>query len=104
MYDSVVTSHGDPGDTYTVTGVDAAKTIAEYNIPVSRPNGSVGIAVLISVETNAARIKFGGQAAPGHVIASAGSYMGYGPEVVKRLKVGNSTASSNATLNITVFF
>ena len=104
MYDSFISSHGDPGDTYSVTGVDEAKTLAEYGIPVALENGTLAVAVLISVETNAARIKWGGQASAGHSIATAGSYMGYGTEVVRKLKVGNATASSNAALKITCFF
>ena len=103
-YDSTVSTHGDPGETYSVTGVDAAKSIADYGVPTTLDNGTIAVAVLISVETQDARIKWGSQPSAGHVVASGGSYMGYGPEVVRKLKVGNATAGSNAALNITCFF
>ncbi len=104
MYDTALSTHGDPGDTYRVTGVDAAKTLAEYGIPITRPDNSPAVSVLISVETNAARLKFGPGTGTGHSVAVAGSYMGYGPQVVKKLKVGNAAAGSAAALEITVFF
>ena len=103
-YNATISTHGDPGETYSVTGVDAAKSIADYSIPVTRADNSKAVAVLISVETQDARIKWGSQPSAGHVVASGGSYMGYGPEVVKKLKVGNATAGSNAALKITCFF
>ncbi len=102
-YESVLSTHGDPGDTYSVTGTDAAQSLADYGIPITRGDGAPAIAVLVSVETNAARIRWGDRAT-GHSVAAAGSYMGYGQQVVKRLKVGNAAASSNAALQITCFF
>jgi hypothetical protein len=104
MYNGIFAIHGDPDETYSVTGVDAAKSLSEYGIRIAQPNGAPAVAVLISVETNAARIKWGGRDSNGHKIAADGSYMGYGTEVVKKLKVGNAAASSNATLRITCFF
>lgn len=104
MYSGVLATHGDPGDTLTITGVDAAKTLAEYNISVKQANGMPAIAVLITVEGNNARFKFGDGASVGHLILVNGSYMGFGPQVVKNLKIGNATAGSNATIYVTVFF
>ncbi len=102
-YDATITTHGDPGDTYRVTGVDVAKSLADYGIPVTR-GGDPAVAVLVSAETQAARIKFGTANGTGHSIATAGSYFGCGPQVVKNLKIGNAATGSAAALEITVFF
>ena len=103
MYDSVISNAGSPGTTVEATGADVPKLLTAYGVEITR-GGYPAIAVLVTVETNAARIKFGSGVAAGHVVAAAGSYMGYGPEVVKGLKIGNATAASNATLQITPFF
>ena len=103
MYDAVISNCGSPGTTIEATGTDVAQLLTGYGVDITR-GGYPAIAVLVTVETNAARIKFGPSAGKGHVIAAAGSYMGYGPEVVKALKICNATAASAATLQITPFF
>lgn len=103
-YDSMLSTHGDPEDTYRITCADVPKSLSDYGIPLVREDGVPAIAVLISVETNAARIKWGAKNGQGHPIAANGNYMGYGQSNVKKLKLGNSTVSSNAVAEVTVYF
>lgn len=103
-YDGVISMHGDPGETYRITGVDVPKTLAEYGIPITDGAGCAPVSVLVTVETNAGRVKFGSQNGQGHQVAVGDSYMGNGTPTVRKMKLGNATVGSNAVFEVTVYF
>ena len=106
--------------TFENHGVHAAtktKTMADDNnwqIPAAElwssgveNSGTRAVAVFVTVETNDARVAFGGadaSAGTGHVFSSGDSFRITGHANISAMKIANATAGSNTKIIYTVEF
>jgi hypothetical protein len=107
LYGSTINVDGNPVyGTYKVTLGDALASLASLGVPLEIPDtGEKAVSVLMSIETNDARISFGATGgSTGHVIAVGASYSMDGQAAVKAALLGNSAAGSNAVAQITLYF
>jgi hypothetical protein len=105
LYGSVINVDGNPIlGSFTVSLADAFASLADLGVPLSLPDtGEKAVSALISIETQDARVSFGGSGA-GHVIATDASYSCDGPAAISAMRLANATAGSNSTAQITPFF
>lgn len=98
---------GRPGTTVTYTAsADAALTLTEMGATIKDANGKLAVMVLISVETNGARIALGVDASQtlGHLRYANEAFQVSGSLAVQDLTMANAVAGSNFTAQITPFF
>lgn len=98
---------GAPGTTVTFTAnADTAFTLAAMGVDLTDGNGKRAHMVLISIETNSARIAFGADASAtlGHLRDPGQALQIAGGTALKEMTLCNDTAGSNFTAQITPFF
>lgn len=105
LYGSTVNVDGNPYyGTFTVSLGNDFASLASLGIPISIPDtGEKVVSVLLSIETQNARISFGGTGT-GHVIAKDSSYSCDGQAALATMRLANATSGSVATAQITPFF
>lgn len=104
-YDAILSVEGNPiNGQYRVTLSNSQTSLTDLGIPITA-GSQRAVGVLISVETQNARVLFGpANLALGHVMASGASGVFRGAKTVESIKLGNSAAGSNAVVEVTPFF
>jgi len=98
---------GVPGTTVTFTAdADTAFSLDDMGVDLTDTAGNRVHMVLISVETNAARIAFTASASAtlGHLRYADDTFQVAGEAAANKLTMANDTAGSNFTAQITPFF
>lgn len=98
---------GKPGTTVTFTAsANTAYTLAGMGATITDLDGKLAIMVLISVETNAARVSFTADASAtlGHLRAANDAIQVSGSKALQELTMANAVAGSHFTAQITPFF
>jgi hypothetical protein len=104
-YDATLSVDGNPKATYRVTLGNALATLPSLGIPVTDGDMNA-VAVLISVETQDARICYGNSVggALGHKLAVGSSDFVKGSFSANDILLGNAASGSNAVVEVSVFF
>ena len=104
-YDAILSVDGNPKGTYRKTLGNALTSLSGLGIPVT--DGDMrAVAVLVSVETQDARISYGPSVggALGHKLAVGSSDFVKGQISAEDILLGNAAAGSNAVVEVSVFF
>jgi len=98
---------GAPGNTVTFTAsADTAYTLGEMGVTLTDLNAKKAIMILISIETNPARIAFGVDASQtlGYLRIAGQNFQITSGYALKAITMANASAGSNFTAQITPFF
>jgi hypothetical protein len=98
---------GAPGTTVAFTAAaNTAYSLTEMGAAITDLNGKPAIMVLISIETNSARIAFGVDASAtlGYLREADQAFQVTSGYALRTLTMANATAGSNFTVQITPFF
>ena len=104
-YDAILSVDGHPKATYRVTLGNTLTSLPDLGIPIT--DGSMrAVAILVSVETQDARICYGKSvgASIGHKLAVGSSDFVKGSFAADDILLGNAAAGSNAVVEVSVFF
>jgi hypothetical protein len=98
---------GRAGTTVTFTASsDAALSLEDMGATIKESDGKLAIMVLVSIETNAARLAFVADASAtlGHLRYADEAFQVSGSVAIQTLTLRNATNGSNFTAQITPFF
>jgi len=104
---SVTVFDGAPGTTVTFTAsADSAYSLTAMGATLLDLNGKMAIMILISIETNSARIAFKADASEtlGYLREAGQGFQITGGNALNELTIANAAAGSNFTAQITPFF
>jgi hypothetical protein len=98
---------GTPGTTVLFTAsANTAYTLAQMGVTLTNAGGMTPKSVIISIETQSARISFNALASAtvGHLRESGDSFQISGIKALSSLTIANATAGSNFSAQITPLF